>query len=553
MRKITLGNFICECLKNVGITEVFGVAGDYNFTILDEIETHPEITFVENRNELNAGYAADAYARLKGISAFVTTFGVGELSACNAIAGSYSENVPVIHIVGAPPMADQQGHKLMHHSLMDGNFNVFKEVYDKISAYTTSLTIQNASIEIPKAIHIAQTMKKPVYIAIPNDLIKKEISIEELELPTMLTSQTSLQQAVKHAKQLLNQSQNTVLLSDVKSMRFHLEESVRKLVENMNLPVASTVFGKGSFDETHPNYIGLYAGDCGETSVKNQIENAQCIIAIGLVWADTNTASFSAKVDFTKMIQIQPNSVKIGEALYQNIAAIDMINALMSLNIQQNTPIIIPDFPYSNQQANPEDRLAAKNYYPIFQKFLKQGDIIVVETGTLLDGFSQVRLPNNVTYITQGGWQSIGYATPATFGACIGAPDKRVLLFTGDGSLQLTVQEISSMFENGCKPILFILNNGQFVVEKYLNVNTDNQRYNLIPNWNYTKLPETFRGDAFTAKVKTVGELTQALTQAEIESQNRLCIIEIIPENPMDAPSYLAKSRTILQSQNQNK
>lgn len=553
MRKITLGNFICECLKNVGITEVFGVAGDYNFTILDELEKHPEITFVENRNELNAGYAADAYARLKGIAAFVTTFGVGELSACNAIAGSNSENVPVVHIVGAPPVADQQGHKLMHHSLMDGNFNLFKELYDKIAAYTTAITIQNASVEIPKAIHIAQTMKKPVYITIPNDLIAKEITVEDLQLPTTTTSQSSLQQATEHAKLLLNQSQNTVLLSDVKSMRFHLEESVKKLAENMNIPVATTVFGKGSFDETHPNYIGLYAGECGETSVKNQIETADCVIAIGLVWADTNTASFTAKIDFNKTIQIQPNSVKIGEALYQNIMAVDMINSLIELNQKQMKPIEIPAFPYSNKPINPEDTLAAENYYPIIEKFLKTEDIVVVETGTFLDGFSQVRLPNNVTYITQGGWQSIGYAVPATFGACISSPNRRVLLFTGDGSLQLTVQEISSMFENACKPIIFILNNGQFVVEKYLNVKTDNQNYNLIPNWDYTKLPEAFRGDAFTAKVTTVKELEEALTQVELEVQNHLCLIEIIPEDPMDAPEYLAKSRTILQSQNQNK
>ena len=552
MEKITLGNFLCRCLSQAGIKEVFGVAGDYNFTILDEFEKHPEISFIGNRNELNAGYSADAYARLKGIAALVTTFGVGELSACNAFAGSNSENVPVVHIVGAPPTPAQKGHKYMHHSLMDGNFKKFQQVYDPISAYTTSITLENASDEIPKALNIAQTKKKPVYIMIANDLLSKEIAVSTVELTTAVTSQTSLQQAVAHAKQLLNQSNNTVLLADVKVMRFHLEKLVQQLVETMNIPVASTVYGKGSFDETHPNYIGVYAGSCGEQSVQNTVENAQCVIAVGLVWADTNSANFTAKMEFTKTIQIQPNSVVIGEAMYQNILATDMINSLMQLNAKQSRHANQATFPYSQTLGQPNDALVAANYYPMFQQFIKDNDVIIVETGTLQNGFSQVRLRKNVTYVTQGGWQSIGYATPAAFGACVAAPDRRVLLFTGDGSLQVTAQEISTMLEHNYKPILFILNNGQYVVEKYLNVNTLNQKYNVIPKWDYTKLPAAFGGDAYTATVKTVEELDGAMKQAETECHNRLCIIEIIPGNPLDAPQYLVESRKILESKKMN-
>ncbi|MFF2754428.1 alpha-keto acid decarboxylase family protein [Psychrobacillus sp. NPDC058041] len=552
MEKITLGNFLCRCLSQAGIKEVFGVAGDYNFTILDEFEKHPEITFIGNRNELNAGYSADAYARLKGIAALVTTFGVGELSACNAIAGSNSENVPVVHIVGAPPSPDQKEHKFMHHSLMDGNFRTFQKVYEPISAYTTAITLENASDEIPKALNIAQTKKKPVYIMIANDLLSKEIAVSTVELSAAVTSQTSLQQAVAHAKQLLDQSNNTVLLADVKVMRFHLEKPVQQLVETMNIPVASTVYGKGAFDETHPNYIGVYVGSCGEETVRNTVENAQCVIAVGLVWADTNTANFTAKVDFTKTIQIQPNTVIIGEAMYQNILAVDMINSLIQLNAKQSSQVNQATFSYSQTQGQTNDALLAANYYPMFQQFIKDNDVIVVETGTLQHGFSQVRLRKNVTYVTQGGWQSIGYATPAAFGVCVAAPERRVLLFTGDGSLQLTAQEISSMLEHNCKPIIFILNNGQYIVEKYLNVNTLNQKYNVIPKWDYTKLPMAFGGDAYTATVKTVEELEQAMKQAEKECHSRLCIIEIIPGDPLDAPQYLVESRKILESQKMN-
>ncbi|MGK9251156.1 alpha-keto acid decarboxylase family protein [Paenibacillus humicus] len=553
MNQPTLGAFLFSCLSRAGIFNVFGVPGDYNFSILDELGRHPELSFIGCRNELNAGYAADAFARLKGISALLTTFGVGELSACNAIAGSNSESVPVVHIVGAPPSMDQSAHKLMHHSLMDGNFDTFRKVYESLTAYAAAITLENASYEIPKALHMAQTQKKPVYLTLPNDLITKPIHAHAESWPAPATTASSLAEAAAHAGRLLKGSSRTVLLTDVKVLRYGLENAVRLLAEKLHLPAASMVYGKGSFDETHPNYIGMYSAGCGEESVRRAVENADCVIAVGLVWADTNTASFTAKLDFAKTIQINPDNVRIGEAMYAGIQAPDMMDALMQLQIVQAAPVPAAAFPYDLPQGQPDDDLAAANYYPLFQQFIQEGDVVVVETGTLFDGMSQLKLPRNVTYVAQGGWQAIGYATPAAFGACIAAPDRRVLLFTGDGSIHLTAQEISSMLEHQCKPILFILNNGLYVVENYLNVDAVNPGYNVIPKWDFSKLPEAFGGDAFTATARTVAELRDAMRQAAAECRSRLCMIELIPGNPMDAPPFLVKSRAILEAQKKNR
>ncbi|GMA62102.1 hypothetical protein GCM10025859_25420 [Alicyclobacillus fastidiosus] len=176
---------------------------------------------------------------------------------------------------------------------------------------------------------------------------------------------------------------------------------------------------------------------------------------------------------------------------------------------------------------------------------LKDNDIVIVETGTLLYGMSQIRLPTGVTYIAQGGWQSIGYATPAAFGACIAAKNRRVLLFTGDGSLQFTVQEISSVVENGCIPVIFILNNGVYAIEKYLNVRTQNQKYNQVPHWKYTKLADVFRGETFAVEVRTNRELDEAISQAQ--NANKLCMIQMMINDPLDVPDYLHKMRRYLE------
>jgi len=547
----TLGNYLLDSLQQEGITEIFGVPGDYNFTLLDTLEKYEGIGFVPARNELNAGYAADGYARIKGISAMITTFGVGEMSACNAIAGAYSENVPIIHIVGTPKTQAQQGKKLMHHTLLDGDYDVFRRVYEPITAYTTVLTPENAMFEIPQAIHIAKTTGKPVYLMVAIDLVTQQVLQHTAEQPPLQTSESSLQAAINHARQLLEASENAVLLSDSTVLRQRWQEPARKLAEALNIPAASTMMGKSGFDESHARYIGMYSGAFGNQEVTETIENADTVIALGLIWSDTNTANFTAQLDMNKVINIQPQSVMIGEAAYQNIRGEDMISALIELGWMSMSSVPKTSFPYTEQQGQLEEPLNTSYYYPRFQQLIQEDDIVITETGTLFYGMSQVRLPHNAMYIGQGGWQSIGYATPSTFGASIAAPNRRVLLFTGEGSMQLTVQELSSMLEYGCKPIIFVLNNGGYTIEKYLNVKEEvaKQTYNEIPGWNYTQLISTFGRDAYTARVTTNGELDEAIRQAEQEQQHRLCLIELIAGDPMDAPDYMKKIREFMREQ----
>jgi len=263
-----------------------------------------------------------------------------------------------------------------------------------------------------------------------------------------------------------------------------------------------------------------------------------------MVWADNNTANFTAKLNSLMTINIQPDFVKVGEGEYYNVLATDILSAMKSIGYKGQGYLNKVTFPYSQYNSNRDEPLKAAGYYPIIQRMLKKDDIVIVETGTLYNGMAEVRLPSNITYIGQGGWGSIGYATPSAFGASIAAPERRVLLFTGDGSLQLTAQEISSMLYYGCKPIIFVLNNKGYTIEKYLNVKTKDQKYNIIPQWSYTKLAEVFGGNAYTSIVRTNEELERAINEAEKEYVKRLCIIEMVVEDPMDAPENMKKMRS---------
>ena len=142
-------------LKAIGISEIFGVAGDYAFSVDDAVVNFPGIEWVGCCNELNAAYAADGYARIRGIGAVSTTFGVGELSAINGIAGACAEHVPLVHLVGMPTMATQAGRMLVHHTLGNGEFDFFRKMAEPVVCASAIMTAQNVAAETERLIAAA--------------------------------------------------------------------------------------------------------------------------------------------------------------------------------------------------------------------------------------------------------------------------------------------------------------------------------------------------------------------------------------------------------------
>src|SRR3712207_42535 len=148
----TVGDHLVARLAELGVDRVFGVPGDYSLRLLDHVVRHPDVVWTGCTNELNAGYAADGYGRLRGIAALCTTFGVGELSAINAVAGSFAEHVPVVHVVGAPARAVQDARKPVHHTLGDGGFGHFVRMHEEITCARAALTTENATAEIDRVL-----------------------------------------------------------------------------------------------------------------------------------------------------------------------------------------------------------------------------------------------------------------------------------------------------------------------------------------------------------------------------------------------------------------
>ncbi|GEK57099.1 thiamine pyrophosphate-binding protein [Marinococcus halophilus] len=538
----TISSFLYDCLAKEGITEIFGVPGDYNFALLDELESYSGIRFVDNRNELNAGYAADGYAHVAGLSAMITTFGVGELSASNAVAGAYSEHIPLIHIVGSPAFSMQEAGTKAHHTLMNGDYSVFLRMHQEITCYAVKITPENAAEEIPKAIASAVRERKPVYLDIPQDTATTRIETPGIQQElSYMSDELVVQETAQLMKEAIDQAEKAVLLVDIFTSRYHMENIILQLAEHLNIPTAQMMQGKSGFNEQHPLYIGIYAGAFGSQQVRDYVENADLIITAGLLESDFNMAKFTADLPAEKRIDIQPQEISIQNKARYNTVVEEVIDALTLMECRTFEQIgYLPSF-YDFPSENYSERLLAETYYPIIQKLLQPKDIVVVETGTFSYGLPHVRLPENTLFISQGSWQSIGYALPAAFGAELAAPGRRVLLFMGDGSFQLTAQELSAMAEQNLKPVIFFLNNKGYTVERYLNTENTHARYNDIPHWDYMQLVKSFYPAAETVSVSTSTEFEEAV--ARIGQNDTLHFIEMNVDDQMDAPIHLKRLR----------
>ena len=194
-----------------------------------------------------------------------------------------------------------------------------------------------------------------------------------------------------------------------------------------------------------------------------------------------------------------------------------------------------------------DKKLTSDYIYPRLQEFFKSNDLLFIETGIIMHGFSAMKLPKNVIANTQTLWGSIGWATPAALGGCLADKTRRTILFTGEGSHQLTATEVSNMMRRGLKPIIIVLNNSGYTIERILS-NDPEDSFNNIADWNYSKLPELFQGDVWIATATTEKEFDTALKLAE--HQDKMCYIEIFTEK-MDLPFITAKTIERLNKQKQ--
>ncbi|MFK3839324.1 alpha-keto acid decarboxylase family protein [Serratia sp. NPDC087055] len=548
-KNYTVADYLLDRLAQIGIRHFFGVPGDYNLQFLDHVIAHPQITWVGCANELNAAYAADGYARCKPAAALLTTFGVGELSAVNGIAGSYAEYLPVIHVVGAPALRAQRAGDLLHHSLGDGDFGHFARMAREVTVAQASLTADNAEAEIDRLLTTALFEHRPVYLLLPSEVA--EAPLASRPTPLMLRqanlSQASLQAFVAAAREMLLPARRVSLLADFLAERFGAERGLEQWMAEVDMPHSTMLMGKSVLDETHACFTGTYAGAASDPQVKQLIENADVVITVGVRFTDTITAGFTHHLPVEKRIDVQPFEARVGHQVFSQIPMHDAIIALHQLTLSLAKQWQLPAIERPTLPDPTGTGLDQHGFWQQIQDFLRPNDILIVEQGTACFGAAGLSLPQGCRFIVQSLWGSIGYTLPAAFGAQTAEPDRRVVLLIGDGSAQLTAQELGSMLRDGLKPVIFLLNNDGYTVERA--IHGPQQRYNDIAQWNWTLLPQALAGEhpVETLRVTEPEQLRQAL-KALADSQQLAFVEVVLPK--MDIPELLDTISRAIQSRN---
>jgi indolepyruvate decarboxylase len=538
MRTVSVADYIVQRIADEGVAHCFGVAGDYLFPICNAIESSQKVKWIGCANELNAAYAADGYARIRGAGMLATTYGVGELSALNGVMGAKAERSLVFHVVGMPSYQNQRLSKIAHHTLGDGQFGNFAGLSAAATCCSALINPDNCVIEMERVIAEARRNNQPTYILVPSDHALAPVSPVDVRPLTLKSNEAALKKAVVAISERLKGAKSVVVLPAFTIARLGLQNQLRDAIEALGCPFATMVMEKCLIDESHPQYAGLYAGAMSAQSVREIVEGAEVVIDLGGVnLNDITTAAYSARLDPARFITVGLNDVRVGEKVISGVRLQDMLVELAKLK----SPA--PPFRRTVESAppptagKPSDRITMDALYPRYAAFIRAGDTAVLETGSSTLGVMPMRLADGVRVEAQALWGSIGWATAAALGVALADPSRRTILITGEGSHQLTANEIGSMGRFAANIIVFVLNNEGYPIERALEENPD-WSYNDLAPWRYAELPRALGcADWLAAQVTTLGELDAAMKAAR-ESKSG-AYIEVVGQR-MDMPPILA-------------
>lgn len=565
----TISDYLLDRLAELGIDRIFGVPGDYTLRLLDHVVAHERVDWVGTTNELNAGYAADGYGRVRGVAALMTTFGVGELSAINAVTGSFAEHVGVVHIVGSPSRGTQAAQRIVHHSLGDGVFTHFLDMHAAITCARAALTPENAVSEIDRVLAATRDRHLPGYLLLPADVGEVEVEPPAAPLPDPVdpTDPEALEAFGRAAAQLLAEAGGTGRIGVLGGLIVHRTGAVPEftaLVDAGPLAHATSLWGKSLVDESNPYYVGIYAGAASDPFVRAAVEDAAALVVAGVQFTDLNSAFFSHKLDRRHTIELGAAVASVGAGTFGPVsiaaalqklaeivvalpgarpgraprAAVDGVPAAAGAHAGVGQPAAASTDTVAASREADAPPLDQARLWAAVTDFLQPGDVVLADQGTSFYGMGSHRLPGDVIFLGQPLWASIGYTLPALLGACLAAPGRRGVLLVGDGAAQMTVQELSTVVRQRLDATVVVVDNDGYTVERA--IHGPDEVYNDIPRWDWGALlaalaPENPKVGSYL--VRTGAELDSAL--AESRNREGVTLIQaVVPR--MDVPELLA-------------
>lgn len=534
MNQVTVGSYLAQRLEEVGVRDYFAIPGDFNLSLLDELLKNPRLKMINCCNELNAGYAADGYAREKGVAALVLTFAVGGLSAVNAVAGAYAEDLPIIVVSGGPNVNSLMENRVLHHTLArsEEGYRFVLSVYKEITAHAVVIReASTAAFRIDEAIRIALRARKPVYIEIACNLADALISRPNTLslLPTRKSDPGSLKKALEHVSTFLNGSRQPVLVAGSRLRMGNAIGEFEAMASKCGYGVACMPNAKGFFPETNSQFMGIYWGSASSPGCREVVESSDAYLFAGPIFSDYTTVGFSALIQPARLVEASPEHILVEGQVYHGIVLSEFLTGLAA-KLKVNPTSLksyqrIKETAHVTPAAAPKElALTTRRLFHHINECLDGTTTVVAETGDSWFNGMDLHLPDGCRFEIQMQYGSIGWSVGAFLGLAAANPERRVIGLIGDGSFQMTAQEVSTFLRYNYSGVIFLMNNGAYTIEVMIH----DGPYNILQNWNYATMVKTMKGQStiLSQVVRTEKELVAALKKSK--TFKGLTFIEVV-------------------------
>jgi indolepyruvate decarboxylase len=508
MAKTKIGQFMLDRIREAGVDITFGIPGDYVLPVYAAQERAGLKTVVMT-HEPAVGFAADAYGRLRGLGVALVTYGAGGLNMINSVALAYAEDSPLLIISGSPDTKFRTQKAELHHCVksFESQLKVMAEVTESQALITNPKTAQE---EIDRVITTTQKRSRPGYLELPRDIINVEIE-PTTRVPSSVGGEPrGLSEALAEIEERLGSARQPVLMAGVQIHRFKAIDKVVELVDNLNLPVVTSILGKTAFPESHPNFIGSYFGKFGEPAVREFVESCDLILCLGAVLTEMETGGYSASLPQEKLVLVNSHELTIGQHSYPHVDFTMLIGRLLESTKRgalKGKKFTVPSISAAPFDLEPSQKtLNVGAMMDSLNKMLDDRFRVVTDLGDCL--YAGMGLKTD-QFIAPGNYSSMGFGVPAGIGAQLADPKRRSLILVGDGGFQMTGNELTTAVRLGINPIVVLFDNASYAMMRFIDQKKD---YYDLSRWDYSGMAKAL--GAAGVKATTKQEFEEALKTA---------------------------------------
>jgi acetolactate synthase-1/2/3 large subunit len=522
--KMTGAQILCESLVREGVEVIFGILGGAILPLYDTLPQYPQLRHILVRHEQGAAHAADGYARATGkVGVCMATSGPGATNLVTGIANAYLDSSPIVAITGqvARPFIGKDAFQEI--DITGITLPITKHNYLALDAGSLARIVK-------EAFYLARTGRPgPVLIDLPRDVQQEQAEFHypnQLDLPGYKPTLQGHPAQIKKAVKLINEAHQPLIIAGRGVIISGAHNELKELAERAQIPVITTLLGISCFPESHALSYGML-GMHGMAYANMAVGEADVLIAIGMRFDDRATAKVSAFAPHAHIIHIDIDPAEIGKNVRVDVPIVGdvkaILNALNKLIIStQHTDWVeqLDGLRREHPSIEIRDTDGLLPQFVIRQIYeVTKGEAIIV-TGV---GQNQMWAAQHYCYnrpnslISSGGLGTMGFGLPAAMGAKVGCPGDTVWLIDGDGSFQMTIQELATIVQDNIPVKIAILHNSYLGMVRQWQEMFYGKRYVATPlsGPDYVKIAEAYGlpGVRVTSKAEVVPAIQQAMDE----------------------------------------